>query len=81
MHSILFALGVVPHLDDEPGIRAVFLMVLPHKNEFDDTVLIEAYDDIIRLASDRSLLNRLSRLHSYEQFFYFMENNFRPPEC
>lgn len=81
MHSILFALGVVPHLDDEPGIRAVFLMVLPHKNEFDDTVLIEAYDDIIRLASDRSLLTRLSRLHSYEQFFYFMENNFRPPEC
>ena len=32
------------------------------------------YDEVIRLGANRPALAKLSRLTSYEQFFYFMEN-------
>ena len=38
-------------------------------------ILVDVYDEIIRLAADRNGLNRISRLTSYEQFFLYMANN------
>ncbi|MDR1851137.1 MAG: HTH domain-containing protein [Propionibacteriaceae bacterium] len=64
------ALGLIPRSDKEPGLRAVLLLGVPD----DDTLLIEAYDEVIRLAADRDLLNRISRLASYEQLFYLLNS-------
>jgi lichenan operon transcriptional antiterminator len=68
------ALGVVPRADSEAGIRVVFLMAVPQKVAYDDTVLIRVYDEIIRLGGNAAAVAKISRLTSYEQFFYFMEN-------
>ena len=52
----------------------VFLMAVPQKVAYDDTVLIRVYDEIIRLGGNAAAVAKISRLTSYEQFFYFMEN-------
>ena len=49
-------------------------MALPEKASYDDSILIRIYDEIIRLGGNRDALAKISRLTSYEQFFYFMEN-------
>ncbi len=66
------ALAVMPHGNGEPGLRAVFLMAVPDKSTYDDRILIGAYDEVIRLAGQPSILDRLSRVTSYEQLFYVM---------
>ena len=68
------ALGVVPRADQETGIRLIFLLAVPEKLSYDDSILIRIYDEIIRLGSNRTALAKISRLTSFEQFFYFMEN-------
>ncbi|QGF23241.1 BglG family transcription antiterminator [Raineyella fluvialis] len=72
--SPVCALGVVPRSDQEAGIRLIFLMAVPEKLSYDDSILIRVYDEIIRLGTNHAALGRISRLTSYEQFFYFMEN-------
>lgn len=68
------ALGVIPRADHEPGLRLIFLMAVPDKASYDDTILIRVYDEVIRLGSDPGLVSKISRLTTYEQFFYLMEN-------
>ena len=69
------ALGVSPRSDEEPGLRLIFLMAVPDKANYDDTILIRVYDEMIRLGDDPALVSKISRLSSYEQFFYLMENS------
>ncbi|WP_028707611.1 BglG family transcription antiterminator [Propionicicella superfundia] len=71
---LVCALGLIPRGDAEEGLRAIFLMAAPEKALYDDTILIRAYDDLIRLGSNRLLLSKVSRLSTYEQFFYLMES-------
>lgn len=73
--SPVCALGVVPRSDQESGIRVIFLLAVPEKLSYDDSILIRVYDEIIRLGGNRAALAKISRLTSYEQFFYFMENH------
>lgn len=72
--QLVCALGVIPCADTEEGLRAIFLMAVPAKDLYDDTILIRAYDDLIRLGSHLPLLSKVSRLSTYEQFFYLMES-------
>lgn len=72
---IVLAMGVIPRHIDEPGVRAVFVMGVPDKQDYDDTILIDVYDEIIRLASDRALITSLSRVTSHEQLFWFMADH------
>lgn len=72
--DLVCAMGVIPHADAEPGLRLVLLMSVPDKQDYDDTLLIRAWDELIRLGNNRGLVNRLSRLTSYEQLFYLMES-------
>lgn len=72
--SPVCALGVVPRSDGEAGVRVIVCLAVPEKLSYDDTLLIRVYDEVIRLGGNRSALAKLSRLTSYEQFFYFMEN-------
>jgi hypothetical protein len=47
-------------------------MALPDKADYDDTMLVKVYDEIIRFASNRAQIDEVSRLGSYEQFFFHM---------
>ncbi|WP_257478421.1 BglG family transcription antiterminator [Acidipropionibacterium jensenii] len=73
--QVAFAMAVIPHSPHEQGVRAVFVMGVPDKRDYDDTILIAVYDEIIRLASAPSLLTAMSRLTSHEQLFWFMANH------
>ena len=55
-------------------MRLLFLLAVPEKLAYDDSILIGVYDEIIRLGANRPALAKISRLTSYEQFFYAMEN-------
>jgi len=65
-------MGVVPRAPGEAGVRVIFLMGLPDKADYDDTMLVNIYDEIIRLAGSRSDIDLISRLTSYEEFFFHM---------
>ena len=69
---VVFAMGVIPRTRGEFGERVIFLMGLPDKADYDDTMLVKIYDEIIRLAANRSELDAISTLTSYEQFFFHM---------
>ena len=73
------AMGVIPRSDGEAGLRLIFVMAVPNKADYDDTILIRIYDEMIRLGSDPALVSKISRLSSYEQFFYLMENSTTRP--
>ncbi|WP_316670678.1 PRD domain-containing protein [uncultured Propionibacterium sp.] len=72
---LVLAIGVVPRAGDEEGLRLIVLLGVPAKNDYDDTLLVDIYDEVIRLAADRAGLDRISRFTSYEQFFLYMTNN------
>lgn len=69
---VVFAMAVMPQPAGAPGPRVVFLMGVPGKTDYDDTILVDVYDEIIRLAGDPHLLDQLSRLTSHEQLFWFL---------
>lgn len=73
--QLILAIGVIPRAGDEEGLRMIVLLGVPEKSDYDDTVLIDIYEEIIRLASDRPGLDRICRLTSYEQFFLHMTNS------
>jgi mannitol/fructose-specific phosphotransferase system IIA component (Ntr-type) len=72
--GVACAIGVIPRGDTEPGLRVVFLMAVPDKADYDDRILLRAYDEIIRLSQDAALVRKVSRLNSHVQFFYLMED-------
>jgi transcriptional antiterminator/mannitol/fructose-specific phosphotransferase system IIA component (Ntr-type) len=74
LQGVACALGVIPRGDTEDGLRIIFLMAVPAKTDYDDRILIRVYDEIIRLSQDPLLVRKVSRLTSYVQFFYLMED-------
>lgn len=72
--ELVCALGLVPRGDEEPGLRLIFLMAVPDKKDYDDSILIRVYDEVIRLSANPVILNKISRFNSYEQLFYLMES-------
>lgn len=72
---IVLAVGVIPRTRGEEGLRLIVLLGVPDKNDYDDTLLVDIYDEVIRLAGDRASLDRICRVTSYEQFFFHMTNN------
>ncbi|TFB95305.1 MULTISPECIES: PRD domain-containing protein [Cryobacterium] len=71
-NRVVFAMGVVPRASGEPGERVIFLLALPAKTDYDDTLLVRIYDEVIRLAGDHAELDLISQLASYEEFFFHM---------
>ena len=78
---IVLAMATIPRRPEQPGARVVFLMGVPDKADYDDTILVTVYDEIIRLTNDPDLLNRLSRLTSYEDVFWLMASRPCNPVC
>lgn len=73
--QLVLAIGVIPRTSEEEGLRMIVLLGVPEKSDYDDTILIDIYEEIIRLTSDRAGLDRICRYTSYEQFFLHMTNS------
>lgn len=74
LQGVACAMGVIPRGDTEEGLRIIFLMGVPLKTDYDDRILLRVYDEIIRLSQGPLLVRKVSRLTSYVQFFYLMED-------
>lgn len=66
---IVLAVGVIPREPGERGLRMIVVMGVPEKGDYDDNVLVDVYDEIIRLAADPESLDRIARSSTYEQLF------------
>ncbi len=76
--NIELALGVVPeNMCDEKGkgIKLVFLLGLPEDDD-DDIALVKIYDEIIKIASDKELVEEISKIENYKDLLmYFVKSS------
>ena len=64
-------------MSDEKGkdIKLVFLLGLP-EDDGDDTVLVKIYDEIIKIASDKELVEEISKIENYKDLLmYFVKSS------
>jgi len=73
--SVMLAVGVVPRTEEEEGVRLIVLLGVPADPGRSESVLVQVYDEVLRLGARRDLLTALCQVTSYEDFYYFMENN------
>lgn len=73
--SVVLAIGVVPRDIAEDGVRLIVLLGTPSDPGRSEEVLVQVYDEVLRLGARRDLLDQLCRLTTFEDFYYFMENN------
>lgn len=72
---VMLAIGVVPRRFSEDGVRLIVLLGVPADSELSEAILVQVYDEVLRLGARRDLLDQLCRVTSYEQFYYFFEHN------
>lgn len=74
-NKIELALGVFPEkvIADGREIKLVFLLGIPEQTDYDASVLVKIYDEIIRIASHKQLVDRLARTTSYEELSKYLE--------
>lgn len=53
--------------------RLIVLMGIPANPERGEAMLIAIYEEVIRLAARRDVVDRLSRATSFESFFYSLD--------
>lgn len=71
--QVVLAVGLIRQPDTSDEVRIVVMMGLPVDLTDAEPLLIAAYEEIIRLAGRRDVVTRLSRLTTYEDFFYYMD--------
>ena len=67
--------GVVPREVTDDGVRLIVLLGVPADTGRSEEILVQVYDEVLRLGARRDLLDPICRLASYEQFYYFLERN------
>ncbi len=71
----MLAVGVVPREVTDDGVRLIVLLGVPADTGRSEEILVQVYDEVLRLGARRDLLDPICRLTSYEQFYYFLERN------
>lgn len=73
--KIELALGVFPNsvLADGKEIKLVFLLGIPKQTDYDASLLVKIYDEIIKIASDEQLIDQLATSSSYEKLAKCLE--------
>jgi lichenan operon transcriptional antiterminator len=68
-------LGVFPKtaMADGKEIKLVFLLGIPEKTEYDASLLVKIYDEIMQIAGNELLVNRLADTASYEELTHYLE--------
>ncbi|MGE6259945.1 BglG family transcription antiterminator [Heyndrickxia sporothermodurans] len=77
--KIMLALGVFPEsiYSDKKEIKLVFLLGIPSNEEYDASLLVKIYDEIIRMASDQEMIDRLVMTTSYGDLTKILEHESR----
>ena len=65
---LVLAVGACPNPIQHEGreIRAVFMLGLPEKTGSDDALLIRVYEEIISIAQDGEMLEKIGRATSFQ---------------
>ncbi|MEH7120179.1 BglG family transcription antiterminator [Neobacillus vireti] len=68
-NKIELALGVFPEIvmADGKEIKLIFLLGIPEQTDYDASLLVKIYDEIMRIAGNQQLVNQLSETTSYEE--------------
>lgn len=74
LSAVTCALGIVEPGGVADGLRAVFLMGVPEKADYDDRILIRAYEELIRLGTDARLMDRLQTITTYPELLGLLED-------
>lgn len=73
--GVMLAVALIPRSSDEDGVRLVVLLGVPSDSTHSEDVLVQVYDEVLRLGARRDLLDRICHLTTFEQFYYFLEKN------
>lgn len=72
-NQVVLAVGVIPQPEESDDVRLIVLMGIPANPERGEAMLIAIYEEVIRLAARRDVVDRLSRATSFESFFYSLD--------
>jgi lichenan operon transcriptional antiterminator len=74
--KIELAVGVFPEKVEAEGkeIKLVFLLGIPRQTDYDASLLVKIYDEIIKIASNQKLVDQLSTSKSYEELSKYLEH-------
>lgn len=73
--EVMLAVAVVPRESAEPGVRLIVLLGVPGGGTRHESTLSQVYDAVLRIGSNRNLLNLLGRAKSFREFYYLIENH------
>ncbi|MHA6525954.1 BglG family transcription antiterminator [Tessaracoccus sp. G1721] len=73
--SVMLSIGVVAPDGSDDGVRLIVLLGVPSDPGRSEGVLVQVYDEVLRLGSRRDLIDQLSRVTTFEQFYYFLERH------
>ncbi|WHY86538.1 BglG family transcription antiterminator [Neobacillus novalis] len=74
-NKIELALGVYPNVVQVEGrdIKLVFLLGIPEQTEYDASLLVKIYDEIIKISANKKLLFDLANAANYEELSKYLE--------
>lgn len=74
-NQIELALGVFPGnvLAEGKEIKLVFLLGIPKQTDYDASLLVKIYDEIIRIAANQPLVEQLAGASNFEEFSRYLE--------
>ena len=73
--DVMLAVGVVAREPGEEGVRLIVLLGVPADAGQSHGILVQVYDEVLRLGARRDLLTELSRATSFEDFYYSMHTH------
>ncbi|RFU68570.1 BglG family transcription antiterminator [Bacillus sp. V59.32b] len=75
-NKIELAVGVFPEKVETEGkeIKLVFLLGIPKQTDYDASLLVKIYDEIIKIAANQELVDQLSSSKSYEELAKHLEH-------
>jgi lichenan operon transcriptional antiterminator len=75
-NKIELAVGIFPDKVQAGGkeIKIVFLLGIPKQTDYDASLLVKIYDEIIKIAANQPLLTLLTNSTSYEEFSKYLEH-------
>ena len=74
--KIELAVGIFPETvwQDNHALKLVFLLALPEHTEYDASLLVKIYDEIINISSNTKLVNKLIQVKKYEDLCLYFED-------
>lgn len=74
-NTIELALGIFPEkvTADGKNVKLVFLLGLPEQVDGGEHLIVKIYDEIIRIANDKSLIEQLTRTKNYDGVMLLLE--------